>query len=320
MKQIQIITFFLSLLPVCFYCQNIKKTNLALLSNQIPTDTPLIFGQGIISTDNNKEFAITFNPEMNELFFTRRKPKGTNEIYTSKLIDLKWSKPELASFSTDNGWDYQPHINPKGDKLYFGSTRQINDTINSSGVNEWYCVKENKRWSNPKPLESPFSERFVMYLTSTYDDNLYFSSKEKGAKHEDGGIYYSINEKGHYKNVQKMGKEINFSGKWIAHSYIAPDESYIIYDAERTSINENGDLYISFNHNGNWTNSCSLGPKINTEQNETGASVSPDGKYLFFSRSFEKTTEDGSTYWTGNIYWIDFTQLKKKLLQKINSN
>ena len=43
-----------------------------------------------------------------------------------KLVDGKWSEPELAFFSTDKGWDFEPHISPKGDMLYFGSTRPLN--------------------------------------------------------------------------------------------------------------------------------------------------------------------------------------------------
>ena len=38
---------------------------------------------------------------------------------------------------------------------------------------------------------------------------------------------------------------------------------------------------------------------------ETTATVSPDGKYLFFNRGVEKKGEDGSTYWESDIYWVD---------------
>ena len=112
-----------------------------------PCLIPEVFAPGIVSTDNNKDFAITFSPEMDELFFTRRKPKGNNEIYTMKLVDGKWSNPELAFLATNNGWDFQPHINPKGDRLYFGSTRPLNDTIKSSGVHEWYSEKNDGEWN-----------------------------------------------------------------------------------------------------------------------------------------------------------------------------
>jgi hypothetical protein len=140
MKQVKILTILIFLFVFIASCQYSEKSNITLLSDQIPTDTALIFGQGIISTDNF-EFAITFNPEMDELYFTRRKPEEDNEIYTMKLVDDKWSYPELAFFSTNKAWGFEPHISPNGDLLYFGSTRPLNDTIESSGMHQWYSKK-----------------------------------------------------------------------------------------------------------------------------------------------------------------------------------
>lgn len=134
--------YFTFLVFLCFSCNKEAPSNLMLLDADIPTDTPLVFGKGIIST-NNYEFAITFSPEMNELFFTRRKPEEDNKIYTMQLVDGKWSNPEPAFFAATEGWDFEPHINPKGDKLYFGSTRPLNDTLNLDCTNG--IVRKNQR-------------------------------------------------------------------------------------------------------------------------------------------------------------------------------
>lgn len=147
-----------------------------------------------------------------------------------------------------------------------------------------------------------------MYLTSSTTGNLYITSMEKNAKMEDGGVYYSKAEGEDYKEVSRMGNAINFRGKWIAHPYIAPDESYIIYDGKESGFGEN-DLYISFNVNGSWSKAYNLGPEINTELTEMCASVSPDGKYLFFYRGDDES---------GNIYWIDFRPIKERMLNNIH--
>jgi len=303
-------------------CQNSTKSNIALLSNQIPTDTPLVFAQGVISIDNHVIASITFNPAMDELFFAAREPEESHNLYTMKLIDGKWSKPVLATFSTNKEYlDFHPRFSPKGDRLYFGSKRPINDTTKSSRLHQWYVEKKANGWGQPIPLlDNPFTDRFVMCTTPAANGNLYFTSKEKEQKLKDEGIYYAINQGDNYTSAKKMGKEINHPGKFIAHPYVAPDESYLIYDAERTSDYENGDLYISFNQNGTWTKSYSLGPKINTKLSEGGATVSPDGKYLFFSRGSEKVRKDGSKYWTTSLYWVDFVRLKKEIMEKIRDN
>ena len=158
MKQIKTISIFLSLLSIFISCQDSKKSSLTLISNQIPTDKALIFGEGVISTDDF-EFAITFNPKMNELFFTRRKPEKSNEIYSMKLTGGKWSAPKLAFFSADNVMDFEPHINPQGNRLYWGSTRPLINHNKSSGLRQWYSEKNANGWEKPIPLEEPFVER-----------------------------------------------------------------------------------------------------------------------------------------------------------------
>ena len=50
LKQKALFILVLALLSAFIACQDSKKSNLTLLSDQIPTDTPLIFGKDIVST------------------------------------------------------------------------------------------------------------------------------------------------------------------------------------------------------------------------------------------------------------------------------
>jgi len=79
MKQIKILRILTFLLVLITSCQDSKKLNLTLISDQILTDTPLVFGKGIISTDSY-EFAITFSPEMDEMYFTLKNQKRTTKF------------------------------------------------------------------------------------------------------------------------------------------------------------------------------------------------------------------------------------------------
>ena len=84
---------------------------------------------------------------------------------------------------------------------------------------------------------------------------------------------------------------------WIAHPFIAPDESYLIWDAEQEGV-YGADIYISFRQpNGSWGEAIGMGDTINTADHEQGASLTPDGKYLLFWRGVEKYREDGTKYW-----------------------
>lgn len=280
------------------------------LGQKPPGLIPEVFAPGIVALEGHTEASITFSPDMKELFFQRRKPQESHNIYTMKFIHGEWTEPELAFFSTEKEYlDFHPRYSPDGKRLYFGSTRPLVPDTNSltmvewrnqsnrERLHQWYIEKDDGEWGQPKLLlEGLLEGEWVMCVSPAQNGNLYFTSKERADKLEDEGIYYALNEGGKYGAIQRMGEVINGDGKWIAHPFIAPDESYLLYDAERASGDENGDLFISFNHNGVWTESYSLGPDINNELGQGAATVSPDGKYLFF-RSAKKGDETSELYW-----------------------
>jgi hypothetical protein len=109
-----------------------------------------------------------------------------------------------------------------------------------------------------------------------------------------------------------LGEEINV-GKWTAHPNIAPDESYLIWDSEREGGYGDSDIYVSFRQSdGLWGKATNLGDKVNTAGADFSSWITPDGKYLFFWRSEEKTRADGSKYKESGKYWVS-TQVIENL-------
>src|ERR1035437_2249004 len=103
---------------------------------------------------------------------------------------------------------------------------------------------------------------------------------------------------GEYAKPHLLPRSINLPPFLNWTPFIAPDESYIIFSSSRrTSADERGDLYICFHkEDGNWTDPVSLGPSVNTNLQERFPVVSPDGKYLFFSRWTPDHDED--------VFWM----------------
>lgn len=276
-----------------------QGNNETLLFGQKPPGlTPEVFAPGVISLDGHVEASITFSPDMSELFFARRSQDESHNIYTMKWTNGRWSEPVLASFSKKKEYlDFHPRLTPQGDRLYFGSTRPLSDTTDVRRLRLWYVNRTPRGWSRPIPvIDQALGSRFIMCATPSENGNLYFTSKETDDRVKDGGIYYSVNQQGKYETVKRLGETINGEGKWIAHPFIAPDESYLIYDAERSTGEDNGDLFVSFQKDGIWSESYSLGPEINTGLGQGAATVSPDGKYLFF-RSVRAEEETPSLFW-----------------------
>jgi hypothetical protein len=67
------------------------------------------------------------------------------------------------------------------------------------------------------------------------------------------------------------------------------------------------DLYLTLRRpDGAWTKARNLGSKINSGYFEFGARISPDKKYMFFTRSngwFENPYHD-----TSDIYWVELKE------------
>jgi len=98
---------------------------------------------------------------------------------------------------------------------------------------------------------------------------------------------------------KKMSSVVNI-GKWTAHPFIAPDESYLIWDSEREGGLGDSDLYISFKQkDGSWGPAINMGDKVNSDKADFYASVTPDGKYILFNRTVNKKPLNV------DIYWVD---------------
>jgi Tol biopolymer transport system component len=96
--------------------------------------------------------------------------------------------------------------------------------------------------------------------------------------------------------------------------FISPDGDYILFSADKEVGGRSIDLFVSFRKkDGSWTNRIHLGENINGSFNNDniGAIVTPDGKYLFFI-SVGKDRPFG-------IYWVDakiIEELKPKELKR----
>lgn len=112
-------------------------------------------------------------------------------------------------------------------------------------------------------------------------------------------IRISTLKNGKRQAPKKMGPEVN-TGKATAHPFIAPDESYLIWDSKRDGGYGDSDLYISFRQKGGaWGPAINMGDKVNSNKWDAYASVTPDGKYILFNRGIDDNNDNV------DIYWVD---------------
>jgi hypothetical protein len=263
------------------------------LGQLVPDSVPRIFAPGLVST-SDKEFVASFNSTFDEFYFTRRGSDNINKIYYSKIVDGSWTDPALAPFC-DSYFYMEPLLSPDGETMFFSSDRPCSGCTFAN----WYVTRSGSAWSDPQTLGAPFNSVMMMYTTQSSNGNRYFTNLVAMPS----GIYVSRFVDGSYQTPERLGTAIN-KGYSEAHPYIAPDESYLIFDAQNRPGGYGGsDLYISFhNEDGSWTESVNLGSVFNSSTTEFCPTVTPDGEYFFFGK------------WTGyenHIYWCSAAFIEK---------
>jgi hypothetical protein len=256
-----------------------------------PDDSAVIFAPNIVSLPNQFENAITFSPDGKECYFEMSDDVfwKWGSIMYARYENNKWSDfKEVPFIESRKYFDILPFYSPDGQKFLFSSARP---SQSYSQVDLWMCRKLGNNWSAPLKLSNSINDSMVdeSYSSISNIGNIYFNKDETKA------IWFSAHENGGYLKAKKVPYPVNSEfGAWAP--YIAPDESYIIFSSNRPDSYGEIDLYISYRKkDGSWTDPKNLGPKINGNDKEAAPRASPDGKYLFFSRS--KVRQYCHIYW-----------------------
>jgi hypothetical protein len=138
-------------------------------------------------------------------------------------------------------------------------------------------------WGEPKNVGPPVNSKgSEWYPTVAASGTIYFGSDREGGKGRTD-IYRSRLVNGKYAEAENLGDAVNTQFNEF-EPLIAPDESFMIFMAGGRPEGRGGlDLYVSYNRDGAWTKPANLGDKINSAGNEYSPTISPDGKYFFWT-------------------------------------
>ncbi|MCP4895662.1 MAG: hypothetical protein GY906_01705 [bacterium] len=258
-----------------------------------PGDTPEVFAPGIISLDDRFEQFLLYSPDSRGLVFgVTDSSWGSFTLESLQLRDEKWTEPETAAFLGSNPEGIVSCLSYDMRRAFFTTSRPAYPPVNI-----WMNERGENGWSEPVFLGPPISSDGNEFeISIAQNGTLYFSSV-RNSGHGDMDIYRAPLVDGEYSSIENLGPPIN-SASGDDLPYIAPDESYLLFASSREGSLGQRDLYISFQVNGEWTQPVNLGSEINTEGFDIYPSVSPDGKYLFFTRRHAwMATEDSDIYW-----------------------
>jgi len=298
---------FKSLFVFCALClaivningNQLLSANTVSQNNQEGTNRPVIvlkdykdFLNQLYTSSKSNDFVL-----IKDLLKTAQKlfPYHKNDFEYWKYV-LKCGNPRSSSaitFSKEFKMDvYHPVVSGKGDRLYFCSYSNVNET----GEDVYTSFKEGSDWSFPQVVSLFSSENNEG--PSWANSNLSkFILVKFNYKNPNGDLFY-INmeddnpspvifpEPVNTKNFEADGRLFNDSVLFFSSDRPGGTgkfrEKGIPLDDDYWG---NTDIYVSILKEGKWGEVINLGPKINTEMAERTPFLSPDGKYLFFSSS-----------------------------------
>ena len=246
-----------------------------------PETEAVVFAPGKVSIQGRYEYALSIHPAGDRLIFTVEVPDKGASVHGSSIQDGSWTKPrpiELTGGAKTN--EMEAFFAPDGKRVFFAPFCKGMD------VRIWSAEVTPTGFQNPQPLGEPVSRDPSFYPVQAADGTLYYTNLAHRA------VYRANLEDGKVLSAEPAGLDRG------GHAFPSPDGSFILFDSASPDSKEQRDIYVAFrNDDGSWTMPQPLGATVNTEHSETCPSLSPDGRFLFFSRY----NEPGEL---SNIYWV----------------
>jgi hypothetical protein len=263
-----------------------------------PGDVPAVFAPGVISKKGRFEQFLLYSPDGRVLTFgLTNSDWRAFTLYEMRVNGDGFGPARVAPYQGSDSTGLTSCQSFDSRTAFFTASRPRYPPCDI-----WMSQRRDSGWSEPVKLGPPVSSDADEFEVSVArSGTLYFSSTRKGGQ-GDIDIYRARPVDGRYPSVENLGPPVNTaSGDDLP--YIAPDESYLIFASNRAGGLGERDLYISFRVHGVWSETKNLGAPINSEYWDIYPSVSPDGKYLFFTRRKAwQTDEDSDIYWVSAAF------------------
>jgi hypothetical protein len=261
-----------------------------------PGSTPQVFALGLICDTRPHQIEAwgTFSADGNTFCFNR-----SGYVYITENTDQGWTTPKRIKSIPFMTASCCPSAD--ANSIYF---------MYSYDPSKRYCLhrcmRTSQGWSLPHELGSLFSDAGAFGGFSVAADNsICFWCWEKAKR---GAFWVAPFADNTWSEVIEI--PVNVDGNLRGHHPgIAPDKSFLVFYSIQPGAQRGTetDLYLILRRtDGTWTKPQNMGPKINTRYFEWGARISPDKKYMFFTRSNGWGMNSSSD--TGDIYWVELKE------------
>lgn len=146
---------------------------------------------------------------------------------------------------------------------------------------------DQDRWSKPVPLSlNVNSVGHEASINLSPDGQTLIVFKDDGGN---GNIYYSTFDGKDWSTLKEFGSNVN-TQYWESHACLSADGNVLFFASDRPGGFGGKDIYRCIKlPNGNWSKALNMGAVINSEYDEDGAFIHPDGQTFFFASNGIKT-------------------------------
>ena len=216
--------------------------------------------------------------------------------------------------------DYGPLITADESVMIFTTRRpsETNKDLIAGMYNEDVFIStkdENGNWTKAIAISDKINTKEHDATAGLSNDGktlyLYYTSKSNG-----GNLYQSYKVNGEWSKPKELNKNINGNSSWETGASLSYDGKELYFVSNREGTVGKRDIWVSKwdEKRGEWGEASNLGSAINTEFDEIGVYMHPDGKTMYFSSEghkgmggydifYAKRNEDGT--W-GNVKNIGY--------------
>jgi hypothetical protein len=248
----------------------------------------VLFAPEILKAVSPWASGVTFSKDGTECFLHVGDANyASAHMYYSKCVNGSWTPLVEPSFLEGFTSSSESVLSKDGNTLIFTAAK------GRGATDFWTVTRTETGWSTPIPMPAPINSDMNEFRGSFASDGTFYFGSERASAGINQVFKAKQNAAGAWE-VEKLGAPVN-ALSYDGDPCIAPDGRFLVFYAGRANGYGRVDLYVTFSDGkGGWGTPINLGPTFNGPDDEFGAYLSQDGKYMFFNRH---TAEGDKLFW-----------------------
>lgn len=251
------------------------------------------FDEAIVQFDNFAKFVSAKDKEWKKMLDKQKEEC----LYAKDLVaaPLNIMITNLGDSINSQYPDYSPVLSADERMLIFttrrpsttGGLKDMNGVFNEDVVVSY--KDEMGNWSSPQPVSANINSSGMEASINLTPDGQTLIIYKDGGDGMGGNIYYSNFDGKDWSTLKEFGSDVN-TKYWESHACLSTDGNLLFFVSDRPGGIGGRDIYRCVKlPNGKWSKALNMGPTINTEYDEDGAFIHPDGRTFFFASKGHKT-------------------------------